>query len=154
MVGRRRRIIWGIKAHCFKRQRLRLGVYGTWQISATFQFLCLSFCRYQKGKSTKRLTKWLSKPSDHCNGACAEGSCRPSLASVPMWIQLPEMLRESTQHHCHSQTWVSSYKAQPEAWPASPMWVTALRTTSTLGRALNLQCQIKTKSTWCDRDLV
>lgn len=95
MVGRRRRIIWGIKAYWLKRPRLRLEVYDTWWISATFQFLYFPFCHYQKDKSTKRLIKWLSKSSDHCKGACAEGYCRPSLASVLMWIQLPKMLRKS-----------------------------------------------------------
>lgn len=84
MVGRRRRIIWGRKAYWLKRQRLRLEVYDTWRISATFRFLYLSFCHYQKEKSIKRLTKWLSKSLAHCDGAGAEGGLQTPLVSVPM----------------------------------------------------------------------
>lgn len=58
------------------------------------------------------------------------------------------------KHRCHSQMCFSSYKAQPEACSPSPTWVTALRTTSTLGSALNSQCQIKTNCTQHGRDLV
>lgn len=79
-----------------KKKRLRLEVYDTWWFSDTFQFLFdSSFCHYLNGKNTESFIMWLSKSSDSCNRASAEGYRGSFLDSVPVWIQRPEMLGES-----------------------------------------------------------